>query len=302
MTEKRLVANRRNALKSTGPTSPEGKARASMNALKHGLRASSLAVPILENPEDWEAHRTLTLRDLAPVGYLETILSERAAAILWRLGRVVRYESEVVSIAINDAGWEGGFREVPAPSEDPEKRRATADMVARVFKLKPKDHVDGQDVETVLGLVAEALDVDLEDPKVSSEVEVPDNFTGEYWQDFDGWIRETLDAAVMSLQKQAADEYAHAHPWEGALVTAENAVKIAQASQEADAAHLDKRRREALLPPDETLDKVSRYETTLERSLFRTLHELQRLRAVRSGAPLLPPAAVDVDLAVHQEG
>jgi len=70
MTEKRLAANRRNALKSTGPRTKEGKARASMNALKHGLRASSLAVPYLEDPEDWVAHRRLVLQDLAPAGYL----------------------------------------------------------------------------------------------------------------------------------------------------------------------------------------------------------------------------------------
>jgi len=45
MTKKRLAANRRNALKSTGPKTLEGKAVASMIALKYGLRSSSLAVP-----------------------------------------------------------------------------------------------------------------------------------------------------------------------------------------------------------------------------------------------------------------
>jgi hypothetical protein len=298
MTEKRLAANRRNALKSTGPTSPEGKARASMNALKHGLRASSLAVPILENAEDWEAHRKLVLQDLAPVGYLERILAERTAAILWRLGRVVRYESEVVSIAINEVGEET----IGPGNADPEHAKERAETLARVHRLKPTAHVEGLDVGTVLDLVAEALDVDLEDEKVSDQVKVPEDFPAGYWQDWDGWTRETLEAAVLSLQELAADEYAPADPWEETLKTAKNAVKIAHASQEAHAAHLDKRRREALLPSDETLDKVSRYETTLERFLFRTLHELQRLRAARSGAPLLPPTAVDVDLAVHQEG
>jgi len=51
MTEKELAANRKNALKSTGPKTPAGKKRASMNSLKHGLRSVSLAVPILENPK-----------------------------------------------------------------------------------------------------------------------------------------------------------------------------------------------------------------------------------------------------------
>jgi len=80
MSEKRTAASRRNALKSTGPRTPEGKAKTALNALKHGLRATSLAVPVLENPEDWEVHRHLVLRDLSPGGYLETILSERVAA------------------------------------------------------------------------------------------------------------------------------------------------------------------------------------------------------------------------------
>jgi len=50
--------------------------------------------------------------------------------------------------------------------------------------------------------------------------------------------------------------------------------------------------------------KLSRYETTIERSLYKALHELQRLQAVRAGMPVPPPAAadVDVDITVHREG
>jgi len=43
--------------------------------------------------------------------------------------------------------------------------------------------------------------------------------------------------------------------------------------------------------------KLSRYETTIERSLYKALHELQRLQAARRtdrNAPL--PAAIDVDV------
>ena len=45
--------------------------------------------------------------------------------------------------------------------------------------------------------------------------------------------------------------------------------------------------------------KLSRYETTIERGLFKALHELQRLQAARRAeADVLPPPAVDVDVNV----
>ena len=45
------------------------------------------------------------------------------------------------------------------------------------------------------------------------------------------------------------------------------------------------------------LSKLSRYETAIERSLYRALHELQRLQAARRAeGNVSPPAAVDVEV------
>ena len=52
-TDKQIEANRRNAEKSTGPRSEEGKARSSMNAIKHGLRAEQPVI-LGENPADYQ--------------------------------------------------------------------------------------------------------------------------------------------------------------------------------------------------------------------------------------------------------
>lgn len=41
---------------------------------------------------------------------------------------------------------------------------------------------------------------------------------------------------------------------------------------------------------------LSRYESTLERGLFKSLHELQRLQAARQGEAVPPPEAVDVEV------
>ena len=43
--DKKADANSRNALKSTGPKTPEGKAAVRLNALKHGLLSQAVLLP-----------------------------------------------------------------------------------------------------------------------------------------------------------------------------------------------------------------------------------------------------------------
>jgi len=47
----------------------------------------------------------------------------------------------------------------------------------------------------------------------------------------------------------------------------------------------------------ETFERLSRYERAIENSLFRTLHELQRLQAARQGASVAVPVVLDVAIA-----
>ena len=94
-TEKQIQANRQNAHKSTGPKTPEGKAKVSQNAVTHGLTAAS---PVLstENPQQYNLfHENLT-RQLAPEGVLEYFLAERAANLSWRLNRAQRYDTLIL--------------------------------------------------------------------------------------------------------------------------------------------------------------------------------------------------------------
>ncbi len=46
----------------------------------------------------------------------------------------------------------------------------------------------------------------------------------------------------------------------------------------------------------EHIERLARYESQLERSFFRTLHELERIQARRRGQPVTAPAVLDVNL------
>ena len=65
-TEAQINANRLNAQKSTGPTSPEGKARSALNALKSGIDAWSHIIPG-EDPAELEALTAAFLQHYRPV-------------------------------------------------------------------------------------------------------------------------------------------------------------------------------------------------------------------------------------------
>jgi hypothetical protein len=49
-----IEANRRNALRSTGPKTEAGKRRSRRNAIRHGLTAETV-IEVLEDPEDYKA-------------------------------------------------------------------------------------------------------------------------------------------------------------------------------------------------------------------------------------------------------
>lgn len=85
-TEAQIIANRRNARKSTGPRNCKGKSIVSQNAVKHGLLARQ-AVISSENRNEFCLYRDLMLAELAPAGPMETILAQRIVSLSWRLKR-----------------------------------------------------------------------------------------------------------------------------------------------------------------------------------------------------------------------
>lgn len=96
-TKIQLEANRANARRSTGPKTPSGKARSSMNGLKHGLTAKSIVIGD-EDPAQFELLRKALEEEYNPRSVLARELVERAAGIIWRLRRIPRWEAAILGI------------------------------------------------------------------------------------------------------------------------------------------------------------------------------------------------------------
>ena len=47
---------------------------------------------------------------------------------------------------------------------------------------------------------------------------------------------------------------------------------------------------------NKNIENILRYESAIERSIFRALHELERLQAKRQGYRVLPPSIVDLSI------
>jgi hypothetical protein len=100
---KQIEANRRNALKSTGPTTPEGKARSRCDAVRHGLTAETI-IDVLEDAEDYQAFEAAVIADYDAESAVERELVLRLASVLWQLRRATGIETALFESVAADPG------------------------------------------------------------------------------------------------------------------------------------------------------------------------------------------------------
>jgi hypothetical protein len=94
---RQFEANRRNALKSTGPKSLEGKRISRRNALRHGLTAETV-IDSLEDTEDYRGFEAAIIADYDAETAVERELVLRLASLLWRLRRIIAIETDLFQI------------------------------------------------------------------------------------------------------------------------------------------------------------------------------------------------------------
>src|SRR4051812_32712159 len=94
---KQIEANRRNARRSTGPTSEGGKLRSRRNAVRHGLTAETV-IGALEDAEDYKAFEAAVMADYGAQSAVERELVLRLASLLWRIRRATTIETGLFEI------------------------------------------------------------------------------------------------------------------------------------------------------------------------------------------------------------
>ena len=117
--DKQLIANRANAMRSTGPKTAAGKALSRMNAHKHGLTAETIMIGD-EDPRAFDMLRAELEEEYNPRPGIERELVERIAVLMWRMRRIPIFEAAVIEVCREGVASEK--RRYPDPLEDKERR------------------------------------------------------------------------------------------------------------------------------------------------------------------------------------
>jgi hypothetical protein len=104
-TQAQILANRRNAQKSTGPKGPRGRKAVSKNSEKHGFFTRRNVINS-EDQAEFNLHRAKLLDELAPQTPMESVLAERIITLTWRLKRAAYIHNQTID-ALNKRDTSG---------------------------------------------------------------------------------------------------------------------------------------------------------------------------------------------------
>ena len=103
-TEKQRRANRLNG-RMGGPKTPEGKARSSRNAVKHGLTSTQGIVETNlyhETIHEMEQYKENMLRMLDPCGQIQALMAEQISNTMWGLVRISKLKQAINATTYQD--------------------------------------------------------------------------------------------------------------------------------------------------------------------------------------------------------
>lgn len=314
VSERKILANRKNALASTGPKTLRGKRTASRNAMKHGLLARQVVITAGDGAESLEEFQAL-IDDLddtyEPVGVLEEMLVQTIATALWRKARVIRGENGEIRKQLDTAAGDRELRNSDKGNFD----LAISEMGLRLYKAEnPTDQKAStmerlraaQDAQRNLrehGSGLEYLSVLLRQAK--SEIQS------------DGFISETLRNKLFSAvcfwdygfalcclsggpgRGGPKDPFSKTETSNADIIAIidnrlERLATFKEYAIEREKLAVDAECRALSLPSADVIDKILRYEAHVDRQLYRAMDQLERLQRQRRGESVPPPLNVNL--------
>lgn len=289
VTEKQLAANRRNALRSTGPRTARGREVSKMNALKHGILSRQVLVEGQHYQEDRTELEALHQRfwdDLQPEGPVEEMLVDQIVTAHWRLRRAMIAESGAIAHNV-DKGHRKRTKGTP-PVLQWMQWRALGDPVNAMQNSSIGSAI-------LLGWVTE----------LRNAVEQTGKLTEEALQKLNDRIGTTPNPLTRSLEElrqkleSGSDNPDHMERKRSeALAFLDREINSLQRSRERcvedEEYEAESLQDAAVLPSVEVLDKILRYETKLERQMYRAMAQLERIQRMRRGEMIPAPLSVEL--------
>ena len=252
---RKIEANRKNALKSTGPKTPRGKVSSGRNAIKHGLfsRQGMDFISHGEDPTEYAAVLNGLRAQYQPTGAAEELEVERLALCWWRLKRAWRYENAMNRVALRDFGR----RELAEQAEWCKERDKEEQAVILQLRNAAKEiEVTGQLSQELKQRIL-AMDPGFES----------------VWKAIETVTQERM--AEPPLSEMCRQLSSGERSWVLSCHTVKKGISLLEElAQSRCAAVQEIAIAQHVIPNGDALDKILRYEAAIERQLGRTVDRL----------------------------
>ena len=298
----RVEASRKNARRSTGPRTPAGKAVVRWNALKHGLLAKEVVIRAGGGKESKSEFQNLFAKlteDLRPEGMLEEVLVEKIAVCYWRLRRVIRCETGEIRSSLDTYEFDEDVRRIEAVND----RLSWPSLTGK--------GCEGSLVKTSAGVermlkIIDGLRYDIHEHGSfceSAETEMRQVFGSQegdlgHTLSFYNWLASEEGQHKAGADEEEKDQLTPEQSRQAILdmlAEKEEALKVAlDVAEETEAFKLQSDLARLSLPAEGSAEKTLRYETAIERQMYRAINQLERLQRQRRGEPVPPSINVEV--------
>jgi hypothetical protein len=320
VSERKIQANRRNALRSTGPKTARGKQIVGRNAIKHGLLAREVVITAGDGEESREQFHALVERlwkDYEPVGVIEESLVQMIATCLWRKARVIRAENGEIRRRLDTTRMDSILRDLDRSNlallvtemnlgrdiaeNGDDGRFSTEDQWSAVQGLQRdmRGHRKGLEYLSELLLCGKS--------EIASNGHMSGHTQRRIFWAFSSW---DFMFALTCLFDGSPEAKAEAKPFEknedqraekkhsDVMTFIDSRISMLDALagcvSEREEVRADAEKRSFSLPPKDATDKLLRYESHLDRQLYRAMDQLERLQRQRKGESVPPPLNINL--------